>query len=559
MQPRRALVEPTDKRSWGGKKMAAAAVAGVMVVSAGAYAATKQMRGDSPAQCQDQITIAVDPAWLPAARAAGEAWHRSGCAAPQLVEKSSREVAEQGLQEDAWIPEDPVWTSRAAHGGDQLTASVVGWSPIVVANRAEVFDALKGPMDARTLQMLSPIRGNWGTFGRPEWGQVKLVVPPAEESVVGAVGFSDLLAQVGQGEAPNGNPFGGTAVQQSMAVMQHRIVERPSVDKVTQVLESHRADAAIAQAAGPRTGITTEHLVLANPDGIGGTPLGKGSAIQMAVLAPGGEETVPAQFAQWLKEQAGSKALAEAGVRTASAQIPGDKLNRVWLDAAAPAPVPVSADRFEAAQTLSRQYARRYSVLLALDLSGSMAQPMGGAGGQTRMEVLSKMVLQLWGVWPPSMSTGVMTFRADDDLKPVIEYPVPLDVVSSPTFQKNSTQTKKLFANPPIGGGTPLYDAIAQAWRTAHEDYQQEADNRIVVVTDGKASDAQEKHTLDSLVKELNASADPQRPVRVLYVGLGPDADMPSLQKIAQDTGQQALGVSTQDELAAVIARFITN
>src|SRR5262249_53962388 len=74
---------------------------------------------------------------------------------------------------------------------------------------------------------------------------------------------------------------------------------------------------------------------------------------------------------------------------------------------------------------------------------------------------------------------------------------------------------------------------------TLRDDYDPTKVNAVVLITDGK----NEKNgglDLNGLLQMLQAQADPSKPVEVIGIGLGPDADMNALQQIATATGGKA-------------------
>lgn len=59
------------------------------------------------------------------------------------------------------------------------------------------------------------------------------------------------------------------------------------------------------------------------------------------------------------------------------------------------------------------------------------------------------------------------------------------------------------------------------------------------------------------LMEVLPKEPDPERPIKVTYVALGPDADFAALQRIAQATGQTAMRVNSVDELQTKMTQLV--
>ncbi len=74
----------------------------------------------------------------------------------------------------------------------------------------------------------------------------------------------------------------------------------------------------------------------------------------------------------------------------------------------------------------------------------------------------------------------------------------------------------------------------------------------VVIVTDGKDED-DDTIGLDALVQTLGAEVDPSRPVKVIGIALGPDADLGALEQIAAATGGAAYSAVDENDLQTVL------
>jgi hypothetical protein len=102
-------------------------------------------------------------------------------------------------------------------------------------------------------------------------------------------------------------------------------------------------------------------------------------------------------------------------------------------------------------------------------------------------------------------------------------------------------------------GGTGLYDTTLGAVRAARDDYDPTAVNSVLVLTDGTNEDDGSGLELDALLEELRNEADPERPVKVIGVALGPDADLAALQSIAEVTEGAAYSAVDPADLQTVL------
>ena len=102
-------------------------------------------------------------------------------------------------------------------------------------------------------------------------------------------------------------------------------------------------------------------------------------------------------------------------------------------------------------------------------------------------------------------------------------------------------------------GGTGLYDTTLAAVRAARENFDPTAVNSVLVLTDGTNEDDEAGLQLDALLTTLREEANPERPVKVIGVALGPDADLQALQQIAEATNGAAYSAVDPSDLQTVL------
>lgn len=570
--PRRALPEPQRKR-WPlllGTSLATLAVAGGIglaattgddhkVATTAGTAASSSAQTAAATACTD-ASLAVDPAWADAVQAAAAAYgasHGDACT-PQVHSRPSSEVATQGLGSDtAWVPED---ASLVATAKDQALAgskaTTLGSSPFVLALPAEAAKALGKPLTGDVLRGLVTTQATWKDYGQPSWGRFKLVTPPIGGTVTGAAGFGALLQQVGGGATPQGNYLSSDPAEVAMARVQQRVVATVPTEKVVTELAAHPEDLNGYTTPGPRAGLTTEAQALRQPSGISATPVAPGAGITMAVAAPSSNEHLDA-FTGWLATEDGQKALAAHGVTAGSHRPDAAALKALGLPATA-ATVKANDPKYLAqVRGVEAAYARRASLMLVLDTSGSMGNPAPGGGGRL-VDMLIGEMFRTWDVWPAGMSNGLMTFNAKKaDNSVDIKTVVPLQPDDTVEWQKVQKQLAGQLTQLPTEGGTPLYEAITTGYKYNLDHYQVGKDNYLIVLTDGSNQDSTSTVTLANVLKAMPSKPDPTKPIKVLYVGLGPGADMTALEQIAKATNATAVKINTPAELNAGIMRYI--
>ncbi len=102
-------------------------------------------------------------------------------------------------------------------------------------------------------------------------------------------------------------------------------------------------------------------------------------------------------------------------------------------------------------------------------------------------------------------------------------------------------------------GGTDLFGTALAAVRAVREGYDPEAVSSVVLVTDGR-QDAPGGPAPADVLAALRAEADPERPVRLLTVGISPDVDPAELRALAEATGGAAYLAEQPEDLQAVLA-----
>jgi Ca-activated chloride channel family protein len=108
--------------------------------------------------------------------------------------------------------------------------------------------------------------------------------------------------------------------------------------------------------------------------------------------------------------------------------------------------------------------------------------------------------------------------------------------------------------------GTPLYDAIAEAFDSMTELAQPGRINAIVLLSDGVDTDS--VTSLDSLVAKLNEASREggnDAPVRIFAIAYGAEADMQALSRIATASGGQVFDASNPERIDLVFASVINN
>jgi Ca-activated chloride channel family protein len=198
--------------------------------------------------------------------------------------------------------------------------------------------------------------------------------------------------------------------------------------------------------------------------------------------------------------------------------------------------------------------ARPSRILAVFDVSLSMQEPVGD---NTRVNLARDAAKSALGLIPDASAIGLWDFAyhlsGNDDWTQLV--PVrPLGAAADGTSQRRLL-TDQLDSLPTrvAPGGTGLYDTTLAAVRSARSSFDPAAVDSVLLVTDGANDDDAAATTLPQLVDKLRGEADPTRPVKVIAVGLGRDADMDALKQIADATGGAAYSAVDPRDLQTVL------
>ena len=248
-------------------------------------------------------------------------------------------------------------------------------------------------------------------------------------------------------------------------------------------------------------------------------------------------------------------ALSEAGFRTSAA--PGPTINGVQADAYEASVLP-EPERAIATTRLWDTLRLDMRMLAAIDVSGSMRWE---AGDSTRVELTQRSTQDALAILPDGSQIGAWGFSTDRgpggedffEITPIRG----LETRVGDQTQRQVLADAVAGLDELLGGDTGLYDTALAAFRAVQEGYDPAYVNSVVLITDGENDDSTGGLELDELLAELEASADPQRPVRIVAIGIGPDTDPSALQAIAEATGGTSYVATQPSDIETVFFRAL--
>lgn len=214
----------------------------------------------------------------------------------------------------------------------------------------------------------------------------------------------------------------------------------------------------------------------------------------------------------------------------------------------APAPTPGVSRVLDLWRTLTTGSA----LLAVIDVSGSM---QSAAGSRTRIQLAADAAREGLGLFPPSTEIGLWTFSARPAPEPDFSVLVPVGPLRGP-LPGGATRAEVLAGSAGRldavdGAGTALHQTALEAVRAMRAGFVPGKEHSVVLLTDGR-DERDDGPGLDELLSTLRAEADPRRPVAVITIGIGPDADMEALRAIAEVTDGRAYQAVDPAEIRGV-------
>jgi Ca-activated chloride channel homolog len=169
------------------------------------------------------------------------------------------------------------------------------------------------------------------------------------------------------------------------------------------------------------------------------------------------------------------------------------------------------------------------SVLLVVDTSGSMAE-------ESRLERAKAGLRSFFRNVGRQDSVGLTIFS--DQITPLI--PVG-------PYQANAPKLRQTVQNLIADGGTAVYDATIEGFRTVRSGASPDRINAVVVLTDGEDTDS--GASADDVVTAVRAQGDSDDQVRVFTIAYSTGAvgAAEALKKISEASGGQAYEGDTED------------
>lgn len=571
--PDRARAGATGPRPWARRRGAAVAAALLLGVVGGTAAAVNGGLPYFGSSCDDgtvRLNVAASPDIAPVLEAtAGLARERNitsdgRCLDVRVVARESFEVAD-GLRADgadgvdAWVPDSTAWLQRVQTDSTAVRLDQIGniaSSPLGVAAVPSAARTLGWPKRTYTWTELA------GTALQDD--RLRLGTADPARSATGLLALTRLAG--GQG--------GGTAT----AALAKQLSRR-TVDADDQVVTTLPRDASGTEQGNPKRNralFLSERSAFAYNGSVNADDRlrffypkdGSPRLDYPLVLVDGARLTTDRSRAALrlltlLDSPDSRELLARRGFRPADGSAPRALVSR----AGGRAPQPFAGDPPETDSsrelretlglwTITVQSAR---ITTVVDTSASMDQPVPGTD-RSRMDVTKASLRRALSDFNEEDEIGLWQFSRRLDGKRDYRILVPTGRLGDrlgDDSQHDLLDEAFRKLKPVPEGSTGLYDTTLAAYREAVSSYAEGKFNALVVLTDGVNEDPGSISRGD-LLTALEAAVDPDRPVALIAVGVGPEADRKDLHGIARAAGGSGHEVSDPGEIQSVILSAIT-
>jgi hypothetical protein len=213
----------------------------------------------------------------------------------------------------------------------------------------------------------------------------------------------------------------------------------------------------------------------------------------------------------------GAAAIAAAGLRAPDASV-APQAAAEQLPAAEGKPLKVlGAHHVDHVLAIWYAQDRRTSLLIVVDVSGSMKDP--APGSRTPLISLVREGCRSVGqLLPDDARLGLWEFGTELDKTRDYRVLLPTAALGAAHRRATSTAVGRIAARET---GTGLYDTILAAFVSARNSYQSGMPNQVLVFTDGRNEDDAKTITLAQLSAGLRRANDPRRPVQLSVVVFG--------------------------------------
>ncbi len=488
------------------------------------------------------LTVVADPSIAPAINGIADGWLAGkpviDHACPSVVVRSVASASEASIltkgdvtPPDVWIPASSLWVDRVRSqtaGLDSAADSLwvyppIATSPLVLATTKTRAAAVRAAAAAGWTKLLS------GST------PVASANPASDSAGLATVTTAQVLLN-GTADTPSRKLVNSFVALTPSAVASGSagLAALAANQKKTDVVVA--SEQAVRAAAAKSAGLTAVY------------PTGSAVGLDWPVAQftpPGGDparRTATVAFVTRLSGPTAQRALRAAGLRDAD----GTALS--GSPAVHPLPKPTVNQQTAATRTWTAA-GRTSRTLVVIDLSGSMGASIGG--GQTKIEFAAQAELAAIKFFPDTSSLGLWGFSVNRTGTTDWSNLVPLGPLNGKvgnTSRRAALATAARKMPSITSGDTGLYATTLGAYESVRSGFDPASVNSVVLVTDGANTDTRGIN-LTNLLSRLRSENDPRRPLPIITIAVGRDADVATLRKISATTGGTTYTAAGPDDI----------
>jgi len=487
--------------------------------------------------------------------------------------------AAQGPTPDVWVPASSAWALQVALRQQASRQAVlipleypkVATSPMVMAMPKPMAETLGWPRSTLGWKDLLGAVTNqqgWKAFGHPEWGAFKLgktdpnLSTPGLEALIGAV-----FAATGQTSELSVETLVKQQDQLRRLILGLERAPGQDADTPATLLANLQQADKAGQALNFVSAVPLDEKSVwdynrGNAGGLeDGTQRAKPDVPLVAIYPKEGtleadhpwvvlrapwvddaKRRAAASFLDYLRSEPVQARFQAAGFRTSEGR-PGPQLsqaNGLVPDQPARILAPPSPKVVAAALESWNAARKRSNVLAVYDISGSMKEEVPGSGGKTKIDIVKEAAGQALALFAPETNLGTWLFSTNLVGKRDWVESVPIGPTNArlPDGKvRRQVLAEALNRLQATNGDTGLYDTTLAAFRALQRSYAPQRINIVVLLTDGINDDPGGGISRADLLRQLKAEQDKGRPVRIITIAYGANADAASLKMISDATG----------------------
>jgi Ca-activated chloride channel homolog len=519
----------------------------------------------------------------------------SGLAATLLAE--GWDEASEGPRPVIWSPASSSWGALVNHElSEQGEPPMVPdsrpfmLSPLVIAVPEPMAEALGHPDEAigwEDVLELATDPDGWAAFDRPEFGPFKLGKTNPHFSTSG------LSALIAQYHAATGKTSGLTVedVRQPEVAAYAAGIESAVThygDTTLTFLNNLYRNDARGSAMAYASAVAVEEVSVVNynrgnPDGVlqpGEVP--EEPRVPLVAIYPkegtlfsdnpfivldaewvtDDQRAAAARFEDYVQQPENQERVLEFGFRPGNPAVAiGAPITpdlgvdpdqpQTTLQTPDPAVLAAVLDQWDAQRKAAR-------VLLTVDVSGSMGDPVSTAEGRTtKLDLAKRAAVTALDQFRDDDEVGLRLFTSGLGADGQQDW---VDVVPiGPMGEVREDLRRALEGLVPLQG-TPLYAAVADSYEVLFDGYDDAKINAVVVLSDGQDDGYSDVRLEDALERlQRGGEGATVREVRVFPIGYGDDADMTTLRRLAEATDAAAYDATDARSIDRVFEAVVSN